>query len=300
MDSFELREGKIWLDGALVPWGEAKVHVLTHALHFASAVFEGIRIYEGVPFRLQAHTDRLFRSAELVDIDIPFTAEEVNRACLDIVDEQALVDGYLRPIVWRGPDFMSPHAIGASIHVAVAGWPWPVYYSPEARMAGIRLTVTDWRRPPPDMAPVQSKASGLYQICTLAKHAAHRAGFDDALMVDYRDFVAETTSSNIFFVVDNVLMTPTADCFLDGITRQTVMTLATDAGLKVVEGHFDREALFQADEIFITGTAAEVTPVREIDGRIFEPGPVTKRIMALYDAEVRPSENQLAMAKRAL
>lgn len=288
MQPFDNRDGEIWLDGKMVAWEAAQTHVLSHSLHFASAVFEGIRIYGGVAYKLSEHTERFFMSAEAVDFEIPFSRADIYSACLNVIERQSLVEGYLRPIAWRGAEFMSPHAIGASVRVAVAGWEWPVYYSPEARMAGIRLTVSDWLRPAPNMAPVHAKASGLYQICTLAKHAAARAGYDDALMLDYRDYVAETTSSNIFFLVDGELLTPIADCFLDGITRQTVLDLARADGMRVREAHLGADVLERAQEVFITGTAAEVTPVSEIDGMRYQPGPVTERLMALYDSEVRP------------
>jgi branched-chain amino acid aminotransferase len=288
MDSFENRAGEIWLDGEMVPWAEAKAHVLSHSLHFASAVFEGIRVYDGVAYKLEQHIERFAKSAGIVDFEIPFTLDEISNACQKVISRQSLVEGYLRPIAWRGAEFMSPHAIGASVHVAVAGWEWPVYYSPESRMEGIRLTVTKWRRPAPSMAPVLAKASGLYQICTLAKHESARAGFDDALMFDYREFVAETTSSNIFFVVDDEVLTPIADCFLDGITRQTVLDLARADGMTVRERHLEADVLQRAKEVFITGTAAEVTPVRAIDEITYQPGDVTMRLLQLYDAEVRP------------
>jgi branched-chain amino acid aminotransferase len=286
---FDDRPGKIWFNGALVPWPEATLHALSHGLHFASAVFEGIRVYGGVPFRLEQHTTRLLRSAQLVDFEIPFTEYQINDACRELVRVQNIDDGYIRPVSWRGSEFMAPAAIGALINTAIATWEWPIYYSPEARMEGIRLKIAEWRRPAPNMAPTQAKASGLYQICTLAKNDAERCGYDDALMYDYRGFIAETTSSNVFFVIDGELQTPIADCFLDGITRQAVIEIAERLNIKVVETHLKPEDLTRADEAFITGTAAEITPVREIGEYTFTPSSMTEVLMEAFDAEVRSS-----------
>ena len=287
LPSFDERPGKIWFNNAMVPWGEANLHAFSHGLHFASAVFEGVRVYSGNSFKLEQHTERLFCSARLLDFEIPFTEDQINNACREVVRVQEIGNGYIRPVAWRGPEFMAPGAIGASINVAIAAWTWPIYYSPEARKTGIRLKIADWRRPGPDMAPTQAKASGLYQICTLAKNEADRSGYDYALMLDYRGLVAETTSSNIFFVINGELHTPIPDCFLDGITRQTVIEIAKRQNLKVVETHLTLSDVACASEVFITGTAAEVTPVREIGEDTFTPARVTGMLMNAFDAEVR-------------
>lgn len=284
---FDDRPGVIWFNGELVPWKKATLHAFSHGLHFASAVFEGVRVYNGHPFRLEQHTTRLLRSAQLVDFEIPYTEDQINSACHELVRIQKIDDGYIRPVAWRGPEFMAPAAIGASINLAIATWEWPIYYSPEARMKGIRLKIADWRRPSPEMAPTQAKASGLYQICTLAKNDADRCGYDDALMYDYREFIAETTSSNIFFVIDGELQTPIADCFLDGVTRQTVIEIAERLNMKVVEAHLKPEDMARATEAFITGTAAEITPIREIGEHTFAPTRITETLMEAFEAEVR-------------
>lgn len=282
---FDDRPGNIWYNGALVPWANVRLHAFSHSLHFSSSVFEGIRVYNSDPFKLNEHTKRLFRSAQILDFEIPFTEATINEACHTVIREQSIVDGYIRPIAWRGPENMAPGAMNASIHLAIAAWDWPVYYSNDAKTKGIRLKIADWKRPAPDTAPVHAKASGLYQICTLAKHDAERAGYEDALMLDYRGFIAETTSSNIFFVIDDVIFTPIADCFLDGITRQTIIDLATNNGMKVVESHMQPEQMEHASEAFITGTAAEVTAIREIANFKFKPGKITQTLQNLFEAE---------------
>ncbi|WP_207477730.1 branched-chain amino acid aminotransferase [Arenibaculum pallidiluteum] len=284
---FDDRDGVIWFDGALVPWRDARIHVLTHGLHYASCVFEGERVYNGSVFKLTEHSERLAKSAEILGFELPYSVAEIDAATRRTVEAMGIVDGYVRPVAWRGSEMMGVAAQQNRIHVAIACWVWPSYFSPEARMAGIRLTMSPWRRPAPDSAPTQSKAAGLYMICTLSKHQAEQAGFHDALMLDYRGLVAEATGANFFMVQDGRLHTPTADCFLDGITRRTVMDLARRRGIEVVERAIRPEELKSAEEIFLTGTAAEVTPVGEIDGTRFTPGRVCETLIKDYDALVR-------------
>ena len=284
---YDDRDGFIWMDGEYVPWRDARVHLLTHALHYASAVFEGERAYAGRIFKLEEHTERLFHSAQVLNFEIPYTRQQVNDACNEVLARNGITDGYVRPIAWRGSEMMGVSAQANTIHCGIAAWEWPAYFSPEARLAGIRLTTSRWRRPAPDTAPTNSKAAGLYMICTISKHAAEAAGYNDALMLDWRGRVAETTGANFFLVKDGVINTPIPDCFLDGITRRTVMGLARDAGLEVVERAIMPSELAAADEIFITGTAAEVTPVNTIDEMTFSVGPVTRQLMEAYDGCVR-------------
>ena len=232
---FDDRDGSLWYDGKLVPWRSAQTHVLTHGLHYASCVFEGERMYGGRIFKLQEHTDRLFESARILGMKIPFSKDEINRACYEAAEAQGIVDGYLRPVVFRGSEMMAVAAQQTKTHVAIAVWNWPSYFDPKEKLKGIRLDMAEWRRPAPDTAPSKAKAAGLYMICTMSKHAAEAKGYADALMLDYRGLIAEATGANIFFVKDGTLHTPTPDCFLDGITRKSVMALAKDRQIKVVE-----------------------------------------------------------------
>ncbi len=287
MLSFDDRDGKIWFDGALAPWRDCGAHVLTHGLHYASCVFEGERVYNGEVFKLREHTQRLIDSAAALGFAIPYGLEEIERATRETVAEQGFADAYVRPVAWRGSEMMGVSAQNTAIHLAIAVWEWPSYFSPEARLQGIRLRSAEWRRPSPDCAPVHSKAAGLYMICTLSKHAAEAEGYDDALMLDYRGRIAETTGANVFLVQNGVLHTPEPDCFLDGITRRTVIGLARERRIEIVERALMPEELDRADEIFVTGTAAEVTPVRAIDERVFEVGPVARALMDDYDRLVR-------------
>jgi branched-chain amino acid aminotransferase len=284
---FDDRDGWIWLDGQFVPWREAKVHVLTHALHYASSVFEGERMYGGEIFELTEHTKRLFRSAEILDFQIPYTVAEIDAACKETCARNGLTDCYVRPIAWRGPEQMGVAAQQTKVHVAIAAWEWPSYFKPEEKAKGIRMTFAKYRRPDPATAPTASKASGLYMICTLSKHAAEREGYTDALMLDWRGYVAESTGANIFLVRDGVIHTPTPDCFLDGITRRTVMRLAREKGFEVVERHIPAEELPTFSEVFIVGTAAEVTPVAEIGPHTFRPGNISLSLMDDYAKLVR-------------
>ncbi len=284
--TFDDRDGFIWMNGALVPWRDAKVHVLTHALHYASCVFEGQRSYSGKIFKLDEHTERLLFSAQQLDMKVPFAAAQINDACYETLKANNIVDGYLRPMVWRGSEQMGVTAQNARINVAIATWVWPSYFTLEARLKGIRLQISQWRRPAPECAPVKAKAAGLYMICTLSKHTAERAGYEDALMLDYRGRVAEATGANVFFIMNGEIHTPDPDCFLDGITRRTVIGLAKKRGYKLVERAIMPEEMAKAQECFLTGTAAEVTPVREIGPYKFTPGEVCRTLMADYDALV--------------
>ena len=293
---FDDRDGVIWFDGSLVPWRDAKVHVLTHALHYASAVFEGERVYEGEIFKLTKHTERLHGSAKLLGFEIPYSVAAIDQACRDVVKELGFRDGYLRPVAWRGSEMMGVSAQQSKIHVAIAGWEWPSYFNPEQRLKGIRLKTGPWRRPAPDTAPCKSKAAGLYMICTLSKHEVERQGYDDALMLDWQGNIAESTGANIFLVQDCVLHTPTPRNFLDGITRQTVIALAKNRGYEVVERIIAPEELSKTSEVFLTGTAAEVTPVGSIDDHSFTVGAITQTLMADYENTVRGRPLQAAVA----
>lgn len=283
---FDDRDGFVWFNGKLVPWRDAKIHVLTHALHYASSVFEGERAYGGKVFKLEEHTDRLFFSAKALDMKIPFTPQEINDATYETLKANNIADAYVRPVVWRGSEMMGVGAQKASINVAITCWVWAQYFTIEARLKGVRLQMAEWRRPDPATAPVKAKAAGLYMICTISKHKAEAAGFDDALFLDWRGLVAEATGANVFFVMNGEIHTPTPDCFLDGITRRAVMEMARKRGYKVIERAIKPEEMANAQECFLTGTAAEVTPVREIGPYKFTPGDVCRTLMADFDAAV--------------
>jgi branched-chain amino acid aminotransferase len=285
--SFDDRDGWIWLDGQFVAWRDAKAHVLTHALHYASAVFEGERMYGGHVHELTQHSERLRRSAEILDFEIPYSAAEIDRATLETCARNGLEDCYIRPIAWRGSEMIGVSAQNTTIHTAIACWEWPSYFKPEEKAKGIRLTHAKYRRPSPETAPTSSKAAGLYMICTISKHAAEKAGYADALMLDYRGYVAESTGANIFLVRDGVIHTPTPDCFLDGITRRTVIKIAQDRGFEVVERHIPADELSTFSEVFLTGTAAEVTPVAEIGEHTYKPGNISLSLMDDYAQFVR-------------
>lgn len=292
--AFDDRDGLIWYDGKLVPWRDAKLHVLTHALHYASSVFEGERVYGGKVFKLTEHSARLVKSAEMMGFKIPYSVAEIDRATEETVKASGIVDGYVRPVAWRGSEMMGVSAQNNKIHLAIAVWEWPSYFTPEARMQGIRLKISEWRRPDPMTAPVHAKAAGLYMICTLSKHKAESEGYDDALMLDWRGQVAEATGANVFFVMDGEIHTPKPDCFLDGITRQTVIGLAKNRQMKVVERAIMPEEMAKASECFLTGTAAEVTPVREIGQYKFTPGAVCKTLITDFEAAVKPGAKATA------
>jgi branched-chain amino acid aminotransferase len=289
---YDDRDGLIWLDGTMVPWREAKVHVLSHALHYASCVFEGERVYDGQIFKLTEHSRRLVDSARTMGFEIPYDVASIDEACKRVVAANGIHDGYVRPVAWRGAEMMGVSAQKCQIHLAIAAWTWPAYFTPEARLKGIRMTRGRYDRPAPSTAPVQSKAAGLYMICTLSKHEAEAKGYDDALMLDYRGYLAEGTGANLFLVIDGRLHTPTPDCFLDGITRRTVIELARARGFELIERHIKPEELADADEVFLTGTAVEVTPVREIDEHCFEVGPITRQLIADFDALTRQTTLQ--------
>ncbi|HEX8232247.1 MAG TPA: branched-chain amino acid aminotransferase [Caulobacteraceae bacterium] len=291
---FDDRDGWIWLDGEFVPWREAEVHVLNHGLHYASSVFEGERMYGGEIFKLREHTERLFRSAEILGFSIPYTVEEIDEACKAVCARNDLVDAYIRPVAFRGSEQMSVAAPKSTTRVAIAAWPWPSLFDPEAKKAGIRMTRAPYKRPSPETAPTASKAAGLYMICTISKHHADARGFHDALMMDYRGYVAEATGANIFFVRDSALHTPIPDCFLDGITRRTVMHLARDQGFEVIERHIEESELSTFSECFLTGTAAEVTPVSQIDEHRFTPGNISLTLLDEYARLVRRERQPLA------
>ena len=285
---FDQRDGEIWMNGAFVPWTEAKLHVLSHALHYASSVFEGERAYGGVIFKLREHTERLFRSAEIMDMQIPYSVDEINEACSQLLLRQNLKDAYVRPVAWRGSEMMGVSAQSTKVNVAIAIWEWPSYFDAEQRLKGIRLDLSKWRRPDPQTAPSHAKAAGLYMICTLSKHQAEKKGYADAMMLDYRGQVAEATGANVFFVKDGELHTPTPDCFLDGITRQTVIKLARKRQINVIERAIMPDEMAGFEQCFIVGTAAEVTPVSEIGPYSFTVGDITTTLMNDYTAEVRP------------
>ena len=284
---FDKREGVIWMNGAMVPWEDASLHVLSHGLHYGSGVFEGERAYNGRIFKLEEHTERLIRSGEILGMEIPYSADEINAACRDTLKEQGLEDAYVRPIAWRGSEMMGVSAQDTRINLAIAIWQWPSYFDPEQRLKGIRLDIADWRRPDPKTAPCHAKATGLYMICTLSKHAAEKKGYADAMMLDWRGQVAEATGANVFFVQDGELHTPTPDCFLNGITRQTVIGLAQDRQIKVNERAIMPDEMAGFEQCFIVGTAAEVTPVSQIGPYNFEVGDITRTLMEDYDKLVR-------------
>ena len=284
--AFDQRDGFIWMNGDMQPWADTKVHVLTHGLHYGSCVFEGERAYDGTIFKLREHTERLFYSANELGFDLPYSVEEIDGACIETLEANGLTDGYIRPVAWRGSEMMGVSAQQNRINVAIAAWEWPSYFDPEERLKGIRLDIAKYRRPSPETAPCQAKAAGLYMICTLSKHEAESKGYADAMMLDYRGQVAEATGANMFFVQDAVILTPTPDCFLDGITRRTVIELARARGHDIVERAIMPDELADFSECFITGTAAEVTPVSEIGPYKFIPSDISKNLMDDYTALV--------------
>jgi len=286
------RDGFIWLDGKLVPWRESRMHVLTHALHYGSAVFEGERIYEGRVFRLSAHSARLIRSANLLDYDLPWSREEIDDATRAVVKANDLTAGYIRPIAWRGSEVLGVSAIGTTVHLAIAPWAQEGRLSVQARDAGINVTMAKYRRPSPETAPGHAKVAGLYVICGIEKDRALKAGFDDALMLDWQGRIAETTGANIFLVIDGRLVTPTPHNFLDGITRRAVMGMARARGWTVEERDVMPEELGNASEVFLCGSAAEIVPVGSIDRHHFQAGPVAKTLMADFQKLVRAPDSE--------
>ena len=285
---FDKRSGKIWFNGQLVNWSDAKIHVLSHGLHYASCVFEGERVYDGEIFKLEEHTARLFHSASRLGFKIPYSQESLNKSCRDIVTIQKVKNGYVRPVVWRGSEMMAISAQKTKIHVAIATWEWGSYFDPNLKLKGIKLDISRWRRPAPNTIPWDTKASGLYMICTLSKHEAEKKGFTDSLMLDYQGNVAEATGANIFFKNnDKELHTPIPDSFLDGITRRCVIEIAKSKNIKIVERKIKPEELSKFTGCFLTGTAAEVTPVSQIDNYKFIVCNVIKDLSESYQALAR-------------
>ncbi|MCB1970428.1 MAG: branched-chain amino acid aminotransferase [Geminicoccaceae bacterium] len=270
---YDARDGYIWFNGEMVAWRDARLHVLSHGLHYGSSVFEGERAYAGKVFKLTEHSQRLIDSGRILGFEVPYSAAELDAATNAVIARNGLSDCYVRPVAWRGSEQMGVSAQKSRINVAIAVWEWGAYYS------DLRLTRAIYNRPAPDTAPVHSKAAGLYMICTICKHDAESKGFGDALMLDYRGYVAESTGANIFLIIDGKIHTPLPDCFLNGITRRTVIDLAKARGIEVVERHIKPEELGNAQEIFVTGTAAEVTAVRAIDDLTYQLGPVTRDLM---------------------
>ena len=279
----ENKEGLIWYNGDLVDWKDAKLHLLSHGLHYASSVFEGERAYSGKIFKLNEHTERLLDSASQLDLNVPYTLSEIKTACCLVLEKNNLKDAYIRPIIWRGAETMGVSAPNSKIHCAIAVWEWPSYFSPEDKLKGIKLTLSKWKRPSPETIPCKAKAAGLYMICTLSKQEAESRGYDDALMLDWKGQIAEATGANIFFIIGNEIHTPVPDSFLDGITRRTVIEIAKVQGLKIIERKIEIDELSDFEQCFITGTAAEVTPVSEIDNFNFSVG---DQIMKLSDSYI--------------
>ena len=281
------RDGMIWMDGTLKPWREANVHLLTHAMHYASSVFEGERAYGGSIFRSREHSERLRRSAEMIDFEIPWTVDQIEAAKAEVLAANGLTDAYVRAIAWRGAgEDMGVAARRNPVRLAVAAWEWGAYYG-DARVRGAKLDIAKWRRPAPDTAPFQAKAAGLYMICTMAKHSAEAKGCSDAMMFDYRGYVAEATGANIFFVRDGEVHTPKPDCFLDGITRRSVIGLLGERQIRVHERHIEPSELEGFEQCWLTGTAAEVTPVGQIGDYNFEVGALARQMVEDYDRLVR-------------
>ena len=291
---FDQRDGFIWFNGKIVPWADAKLHVLSHGLHYGSCVFEGERAYGGRIFKSTEHSARLKRSGEILDFVVPYSTAELDAAKQLVLDKNGLKDAYLRPVAWRGSEMMAVSAQANTIHVAIATWEWPSMFDMATKMKGIRLDIADYRRPDPRTSPCLSKAAGLYMICTISKHRAERKGYADALMLDWEGRVAECTGANVFFVQDGKIHTPIADCFLDGITRQTVIGLAKARGIEVIERRIMPEELGSFSECFLTGTAAEVTPVSEIGPYSYAPAELTRGLIEDFNAAVRPGSQSAA------
>lgn len=289
--SFDDRDGFIWFNGKLVPWRDAKIHVLNHGLHYGSCVFEGDRVYGGKPFKLTEHSKRLHKSAELLGFKIPYTVEQLDAASMEVLKANNLKEAYLRPVAWRGSEQMAIRTNRSTIHVAIAAWEMPPYFGDEALNKGLKITYAEWKRPSPETAPTAAKAAGLYMICTLSKNKAEIDGYEDALMLDYRGYLAEATGANLFLIIDGEIHTPLPDCFLNGITRQTVIELAKKRGIKVHIRHIKPEELASASEVFLTGSAAEVTPIGIIEGKYgnhqYKVGEITRSLMKDYTELVR-------------
>ena len=288
MIPYDKREGKIWYNNDLVDWQDVKIHILSHGLHYASCVFEGLRVYDGEIFKLEEHTDRLYYSAKKMDIKIPYSKDEINNATKKIVSVQNVQNGYVRPVAWRGSEMMAVAAQQAKIHMAIATWEWGTYFDPKLKTEGIKLNISNWRRPAPNTIPWDTKASGLYMICTLSKHEAEKQGYSDSLMLDHEDNVSEATGANIFFKDNNgELHTPTPDCFLNGITRRTVIEIAKSKNIKVNERKISPDELSSFVGSFLTGTAAEVTPISKIAEHTYKVCNLILDLSASYDKLVR-------------
>ncbi len=284
---YDDRDGHIWMDGKMVPWRDANVHILTHAMHYASSVFEGERAYNGKIFKSREHSARLKASAEMIDFEIPYTLEQLDAAKAEVLAASGLQDAYVRPIAWRGAgDDMGVASQKNPVRLAIAAWEWGAYYG-DAKMKGAKLDISKWKRPSPETIPCHAKAAGLYMICTMSKHAAEAKGCSDAMMFDHRGYVAEATGANIFFVKNGEVHTPDPDCFLNGITRQTVIGMLRDKGITVHERHIMPEELEGFEQCWLTGTAAEVTPVGQIGDYTFEVGAMTRDIAESYEKLVR-------------
>jgi branched-chain amino acid aminotransferase len=283
---FDQRDGFIWMNGALAPWKDAKLHVLSHGLHYASCVFEGERAYGGKIFKITEHSERFRASAELLDFEIPYSVAELDAAKRLTVEKNGFQNCYVRPVAWRGSEMMAVAAQNATINVAIAVWDWPSMFDVNQKMQGIKLDIADYRRPDPMTAPCHSKAAGLYMICTISKHRAERKGFADAMMLDWQGRVAECTGANIFFTQGGKIHTPIADCFLDGITRRTVIALAKSRGIEVIERRIMPDELSSLEECFICGTGAEVTPVSQVGPYNFTPGAISRQLIEDYTAAV--------------
>ena len=285
---YDKRSGKIWFNGKTVDWADANIHILNHGLHYASCVFEGERVYEGKIFKLEEHTERLFYSAERMGINVPYTQTEINEACKKIVNIQKVQNGYVRPLIWRGSEMMAISAQKNKIHVALATWEWGSYFDPKLKLNGIKLNISKWRRPAPNTIPWDTKASGLYMICTLSKHEAEAQGFTDSLMLDYEGNIAEATGANVFFKNQSgELHTPIPDSFLDGITRREVIKIAKAKGISVLERKIKPEEMKDFTGCFLTGTAAEVTPVSQISEYNFKVCDVITDLNESYQKLVR-------------
>ncbi len=276
---FDNRTGFISMNGKIIKWNKAQIHVLNHGMHYGSCVFEGIRVYNSKIFKLSEHTNRLFKSARLLDLEIKFKKDEVKKQTLEIVEKQKIINGYIRPVVWRGSEMMAISSKNSSTNIAIAAWSWPSYFSPEKILEGIKMVTSQWKRPSPESAPTDSKAAGLYMICSLSKHKAEKKGYDDAMMLDYRGFIAEATGANIFFLKNKEIFTPIPDCFLNGITRQTVIKLAIKLGIKVNQQYLKPSFIKGCDEAFLTGTAVEITPIKSIDNYVFKSREISKKLI---------------------
>ena len=284
---FDDRDGTIWFNGDMIPWRDAKIHVINHGLHYASCIFEGERAYEGKIFKSHEHTTRLYKSASVLGMDIPFAPEVINLAKEAVLKANGFTNAYLRPVAWRGSEQMGIAARATRTHVAIAAWEWPSYFSPELRENGISLKTSTWQKPAPNTALTEAKAAGLYMINTLSKHQAEDEGYTDALMLDYRGYAVEATGANLFVIKNGVIYTPKPDCFLNGITRQTTIELAKELGYQLVEDFITVDFLKAADEVFITGTAAEISAVGKIDTTIYKVGPITRALREAYENLVR-------------